>query len=120
MALTVAVYQLTKGFSRDEQFGLTSQIRRAVSSIPANIAEGYGRGTRAAYAGFLRIARGSLRETETHLELCQRLDIGNVASIAKLLGDCDRLGAGLHGLITKLGTPERLPASGFRLPKDAA
>ncbi|MFY7853311.1 MAG: four helix bundle protein, partial [Brevundimonas sp.] len=67
MDLAVATYELTREFPREEQFGLTSQARRAATSIAANIAEGYGRATRPAYVSFLRIAQGSLKELETHL-----------------------------------------------------
>lgn len=98
-----AVYVLTRDYPREEQFGLTSQTRRAAVSIPANIAEGYGRGTRAAYASFLRIARGSLREVETHLLLAERLAIADTGSTAPLLGTADEIGRMLHAMIQKLG-----------------
>lgn len=66
-ALGSAVHGATRGFPSDERFGLTSQIRRSSTSVPYNIAEGYGRGTTDAYIQFLRIARGSLFEFETQL-----------------------------------------------------
>lgn len=65
--LVSAIYQLTRKFPRFEQFGLASQMQRAAVSIPANIAEGYGRNTKNEYANFLRIAHGSLTELETLL-----------------------------------------------------
>ena len=65
VALTTELYRLTAKFPDAERFGLTSQIRRATTSIAANIAEGWGRGSRREYTQFLTIARGSLLELET-------------------------------------------------------
>src|SRR5438128_2288659 len=64
MQLAEDCYRLTRSFPREETFGLTSQIRRASSRIPANIAEGYGRSHRGEYLQFLRVAQGSLKELE--------------------------------------------------------
>lgn len=100
--LAERVYMLTRGYPRDELFGLTSQTRRAAVSIPANIAEGYGRGTQAAYANFLRIARGSLRELETHLILATRVGILAAPDADELLDQSDQLGRMLHTLLVKL------------------
>ncbi len=71
--LTVAIYQVTANFPKDELFGLTSQIRRASVSIPANIAEGCGREGTAELTRFLHIAQGSASELEYHLLLANDL-----------------------------------------------
>ena len=73
MDLAAMVYALSLSMPRTEQFGMTSQMQRAAASIPANIAEGYQRGTRKDYARFISIARGSLAETETFLLLAVRV-----------------------------------------------
>jgi len=80
--LTLAIYEITKSFPRDELYGLTSQIRRACSSIPANIAEGCGKDTDAEFGRFLQIAQSSASELEYHLLLAHDL---------KLLEDKDYL-----------------------------
>jgi four helix bundle protein len=75
MSLAEACYELTRDFPKEELYGLTSQVRRAVVSIPANIAEGFGRDQTGSYIQFLRIALGSSRELETHLLLASRLKL---------------------------------------------
>ena len=71
--LTVAVYQSTRGFPREEIYGLISQLRRSAYSVPANICEGSARGTNKDYLHFLYIARGSLSETQYFVHLSRRL-----------------------------------------------
>ena len=73
-ALTLAVYRATARFPKEELYGLTSQIRRAAASVPANVAEGCGRGGRAELARFLVVAMGSASELEYHLLLAHDLE----------------------------------------------
>ena len=104
MELAEACYRLTQAFPREEAYGLTAQIRRAAASIPANIAEGYGRGSRKTYMQFLFVAQGSLKETETHLLLAERVGAAPPGSTAELLERCDRLGRRMTSLIRSLRT----------------
>jgi len=86
MALAVDIYTLTKQLPDSERFGLIGQMRRAAVSVPSNIAEGAARGSSAEFARFLMIARGSVAELETQLELAERLDLlsGHAAAGEKL------------------------------------
>ena len=96
------VYLATRGYPTDERFGLTSQSRRAAVSVAANIAEGYGRGSRAAYASFLRIARGSLKELETHVMIANRLSMISADDGKAVFADCDEIGRMLNALLARL------------------
>ena len=102
MGMVVSVYGLSQSFPPDERFGLTTQVRRSAGSVPANIAEGFGRQTRPAFANFLRVARGSLLETETHIELAIRLNFISADAARDTLAQCDRVGRMLHGLMKSL------------------
>ncbi|MGH9932512.1 MAG: four helix bundle protein [Pyrinomonadaceae bacterium] len=73
--LTLEIYKVTAVFPREEIYGLTSQVRRASASIPANIAEGFGRGGNAELARFLQIAMGSACEVEYHVLLAKDLNL---------------------------------------------
>lgn len=101
MLLAELAYRHTKAFPRDELFGLTAQIRRAAASVPANIAEGYGRENTGNYIQFLRIAQGSCKEVETHALLADRV-LEGIASPDALLHQCGVVGKMLHGLIRSL------------------
>ena len=76
MQLCVAVYRLTREFPREEIYGLTSQIRRSAVSVPSNIAEGQGRLSPGEFRQFLGIARGSICELQTQLEIARSLQFG--------------------------------------------
>ena len=102
MDLAVAIYNETRAWPRDELYGLTSQARRAAVSIPANIAEGYGRESRASYQQFLRIAQGSLKELETHLLIAERIGITSKSAVEFLMPQTESVGKLLRLLIRKL------------------
>ena len=100
MELVDVVYQVMKSFPVDERFRLCDQLSRAVISIPSNIAEGNGRESKSEYARFLGIARGSLYETETQLEIAKRL--GYVADISEILTLTTEIRRMLITMMTKL------------------
>jgi len=88
------VYWLTKRFPDEEKFGMVSQMCRSAVSIPANIAEGYGRGRRAEYIRYLEIGRGSLFELQTYVELAREMqwvDGEDLAAVARLADEVDRV-----------------------------
>ena len=102
MNLAEGCCRLTKSFPRAELYGLTSQIRRSAASVPANIAEGYGRDAKGSYIQFLKISRGSLKELETHLLLATRVELTTSADAAPALARCETVGKMLNGLIRSL------------------
>lgn len=106
MSLAVDIYDLTRAFPREEQFGMTSQLRRAAVSVAANIAEGYGRQQTKPFVQFLRVSQGSLKETETLLLLSERVGLVEAAAIRSCLDRCERIGRMLVGLVRKLNLRE--------------
>jgi len=102
MDLARDCYFLTKNFPKEELYSLTSQIRRAAVSVPANIAEGNGRGTRKDYVGFLRIAQGSPRELETYLILVVEIKLSQQEVVAPLLAQVSSVARLLNRLIQSL------------------
>ena len=100
MDLAEQCYLATRTFPREELFGLTSQIRRAAGSVPANIAEGQGREHTREFLNHLSIARGSLMELETHLLLCRRVGLLDQENLDPLLALADRISRMLSRLRT--------------------
>ncbi|MCW0393919.1 hypothetical protein NB696_000403 [Xanthomonas sacchari] len=100
MDLVENIYRLSEAFPATERFGLTAQLRRAAVSIPANIAEGAARRSTPEYLRFLSIARGSLSEASTHLQIARRLDY--TSDIAALDGLIDTIFAKLTALMNVL------------------
>ena len=98
--LAKAVYTATAALPPDERFGLTSQMRRAAIAIPSNIAEGYGRESKADFLRFLRTARGSLYELQTQVHLARELELLNTNSeLDAMISETDRvLQAFIRGL----------------------
>ena len=93
--LTVAVYSATKRFPQEETYGVTSQVRRAATSVPANIVEGANRATKKDYAHFLNIARGSLAEAEYESLDEPRKNTGSTLNgLIKAVQAESRIGAG--------------------------
>jgi four helix bundle protein len=104
MDLVVEVYDLTQGFPRSETYGLSSQMQRAAVSVPANIAEGHSRHHLREYLQFLAVARASLAEVETYLELVPRLGYAGFDRIRGLLDLAVSVGRQLVALQKALGS----------------
>jgi four helix bundle protein len=102
MDLVNETYVLTRNWPKDEIYGLTSQVRRASVSVPANIAEGYGRESRASYQNFLRIAQGSLKELETLFQIAVRVGIESEERIRSQMLKCESVGKLIRLLVRKL------------------
>jgi len=98
MDFVLNIYEVTKAFPADERFGLTSQVRRAAVSIPANIAEGAARQSDKEFIRFLAIAQGSCSEVETELLIARRLDYLSQAAYQELKNVADMIGRMLIGL----------------------
>ena len=100
--LVKAVYEATRRFPTEELYGLTQQVRRAAVSVPSNIAEGYGRGSRKDYVRFLQTARGSLYEVDTQMLLAKDLGYLGRAEVEAMQGLIEECSKVLHGLISAL------------------
>lgn len=102
MDLVVDIYRATKNFPTEEKYGLTSQIRRAAVSVPSNIAEGQGRRTAGEFLNQLSVARGSLMELRTQIEIALRLDFMNQPQFEPIQEAANRVGKLMNGLINSL------------------
>ena len=101
-ALVIAVYGMTRTFPDEERFGLTSQMRRAAVSIPANVVEGCARQTTKDYLHFLRVAHGSSRELGYFVDLAHRLGYSQGESASEVAELSDEVSRTLSGLIRSL------------------
>jgi four helix bundle protein len=104
MRLAEDVYRATEILPAKETYGLSSQVRRAVVSVPSNIAEGHSRDSTKEFLRFLSIAQGSLSELETQMELCQRLGYMSETETHNILSVAAETGRMLSGLQKSLQT----------------
>jgi four helix bundle protein len=102
MGFVTSVYKHTQMFPKEELFGLTSQLRRAVVSIPSNFAEGFGRNGNNEFLHFVRIAIGSLYECQTQLEIAMNIEYLNEEQFQGIFNNSREVEALLCGLETKL------------------
>ncbi|MCL4489940.1 MAG: four helix bundle protein [Chloroflexi bacterium] len=98
----VQIYKLSRAFPKDETYGLTSQLRRAATSISLNIAEGSGASSDVEFVRFLEMARRSVYEVITALEIAHRLDYCTNEGTHPLSGEADEIAAMISGLIKRL------------------
>lgn len=89
--LVLDIYKVTKGFPKEETYGLTSQIRRSASSVAANIAEGFKKNGRNDKLRYYNILQGSLSETEYHLILCHDLQYGEMNKLKEQAEEVSKL-----------------------------
>ena len=102
MKLVKEVYSLLKRLPKEEMFVLTDQMRRAAVSIPSNIAEGYGRNSPGEYSRFLRIARGSLNELDTQIDICIMLGYFSKEDASRAIQYSNGVGKMINSMIAKL------------------
>jgi four helix bundle protein len=111
MQIAREAYLLSKGFPKDEIYGLVTQMRRAAVSVPANIAEGHARESTKEFLRFLLVARGSLAELETHVLLAQDLGYCRADQANQVLQKCHEEGRMLRGLQRSLQSRLKSPPS---------
>jgi four helix bundle protein len=106
--LAVATYQATEDFPQREVYGLTAQMRKSAVSVPSNIAEGQGRGSSGEFKNFLGIARGSLLELETQIEIASELGLLKKDASTQLLKKCAEVSFLANRLISSLPSKQRV------------
>jgi len=104
MDLVCLVYEVTRAFPKEELYGLTSQVRRAVVSVPSNIAEGQARKSTAEFRNFLSFARGSMAEVETQLLIAARLRYLQESQLREIMILHEEVGKMISAIMTKLAT----------------
>lgn len=102
MRLVAAVYEISARFPKQELFSLTAQLRRSAVSVPSNIAEGNGRGSTSDYVRFLHIARGSLFESQTQVEIAGQLQFIHPQQTEELLTLANEIERMLNAIISRL------------------
>jgi len=107
MDFVTEIYTLTRAFPKEEIYGLTSQLRRAATSIALNIAEGSGASSNAEFIRFLEMARRSVYEVITALEIAQRLKYCKEEQVAPLTKEANEIAAMLSGLIKRLSEDQK-------------
>ena len=101
--LAISLYKFAITMPKDERYGLTSQIKRAATSIPLNIAEGYGKhDTKPEIKRFLKMAKGSCNELEILMDMCKDLDFMNEEVHRRYVDEIHEIGAMLYGLLKSL------------------
>jgi four helix bundle protein len=123
--LALIVFRMTERFPRADQFGIVSQVRRSCASVPANIAEGFGRGTTKEFLRSLQIALGELEETRYFMLLSRDLGKITAEDFSCITAECDStgrlinaLGRSLRNRLARLsgGKMDRLPVTGHQSP----
>src|SRR6185437_7983660 len=100
--MSIAIYRLTASFPKQEIYGLTAQLRRAGISVPSNIAEGYGRGSKGEYKQFLSIAKGSNLEVQTQLLIAKELEFADAPRIEEIEALTIEIDKMLNAILKKL------------------
>jgi len=100
--LSVSIYRMTKGFPREEIYGITSQMRRSAVSVASNIAEGHGRLTTGEYRQFLGVARGSNFELQTQIEIARALGFCDSKMLEDAEGLSFEVGKMISGILNAL------------------